>query len=613
MNLLNIVKQITDQYGEGVLAEPRRVSAFFSDLAREVPKPQQNAFVKCLEHKFAEMLRNVSEADRIDCKQGLAQRLNENEGLDLNLCRDTVELLATALFGPQEAAAPGNGEHKKESGQQAPEKSAADYFNSGVSHHGKGQYDEAIRDFSEAIRLNPNVEVYYWNRGDSYCQKGWYDEAIRDCTEGIRLSPNDTAAYNYRGISYYRKGWYNEAIQDFNEAVRLNPTNAAAYNYRGNAYYKKGQHDEAIRDVEMALSIDPNNKDAKTLLKEIQRAKTAPPPGKGGHKKEKGQQQANKPPEKSAADYFNSGVSHYGKGRYDEAIRDFSEAIRLNPKDAGYYNYRGNSYHNKGRYDEAIRDYAEAIRLNPNVAVYYGNRGGSCYQKGRYDEAIRDVEMALSMDPNNKEAKALLKEIQGAKTAPPDFAISKPYLSANIGKSEYSGGIGCGRFLKSGYNRPTSFLLCFFFGFFGIHRFAAGKIGTGILWLFTTGLFGLGWLYDLVTIATGGRLDYRPTAKASVVTAVIIIGIAALVVTHSPPAIFDRRPDPARSEAGAVFMYVSSDALNVREGPSVNHGIVGQVIRDARVQVLDPEGQWRRIRYGNMEGYANFDFLESRR
>jgi len=100
-NLLTIVQQITGQYGETVLGEPRRVSALFGDLARDIPAPQRNAFVKCLEHKFTEMLKNVSEADRGDCKQGLAQRLNENEGLDPRLCRDTVELLATALFGPQ--------------------------------------------------------------------------------------------------------------------------------------------------------------------------------------------------------------------------------------------------------------------------------------------------------------------------------------------------------------------------------------------------------------------------------------------------------------------------------------------------------------------------------
>lgn len=49
-------------------------------------------------------------------------------------------------------------------------------------------------------------------------------------------------------------------------------------------------------------------------------------------------------------------------------------------------------------------------------------------------------------------------------------------------------------------NKWVALLLCFFLGFLGIHRFYEGKIITGIIWLLTGGLFGIGWVVDFIII-----------------------------------------------------------------------------------------------------------------
>lgn len=56
-------------------------------------------------------------------------------------------------------------------------------------------------------------------------------------------------------------------------------------------------------------------------------------------------------------------------------------------------------------------------------------------------------------------------------------------------------------------SKKTALLLCIFLGYFGVHQFYVGKIGKGLLYLFTGGLFGIGWIVDIVKILMGSFRD----------------------------------------------------------------------------------------------------------
>ncbi len=64
-------------------------------------------------------------------------------------------------------------------------------------------------------------------------------------------------------------------------------------------------------------------------------------------------------------------------------------------------------------------------------------------------------------------------------------------------------------------DRIVGILITFFLGFLGVHRFMAGKIGTGILWLITGGCFFIGWLVDFIMVCTGSfkKKDGTPWTK----------------------------------------------------------------------------------------------------
>ena len=67
-----------------------------------------------------------------------------------------------------------------------------------------------------------------------------YDKAIADYNESIRLDPKYAIAYNNRGDAWYHKKEYDKAIADFNEAIRLDPKTAVAYSNRGSLVGQEG-------------------------------------------------------------------------------------------------------------------------------------------------------------------------------------------------------------------------------------------------------------------------------------------------------------------------------------------------------------------------------------
>ena len=213
--------------------------------------------------------------------------------------------------------------------RESQEDRATAYNNRGWSYSQKGDYDRAIADYDEAIRLNPKFGLALVNRGWSLERKGDYDRAIADYDEAIRLDPNYSLAYNNRGRIRHLRGEYDQAIADYDEAIRTDPKDATAYINRCDAYNRKGEPDRAARDCEAAIKLDRN----------------------------------------AASAYASRGDTFYQKGQYDPAIRDYDKAIRLEPRLGWARVHRGLVYEKKGDKERARTDYTTALAIPPEDKI----------------------------------------------------------------------------------------------------------------------------------------------------------------------------------------------------------------------------------------------------
>jgi tetratricopeptide (TPR) repeat protein len=297
------------------------------------------------------------------------------------------------------------------------------YYQRGLVYLDKGSkdkqqaipmYNTAIKDFNDAIRINPTAAAHFVGRASAQMYKEEFREAIADFTEAIRLSPGDEFTFLHRGIAYHSVNEPDNAIADYSEAHRINPLDVAPLLNRGIVYYsKKGQYDLAIKDFTDCLKLDP--KEVNCLI------------NRGISWREKGDadkaivdfsealrlglltgdvlQFGSKDPEavrhwaQVAHARYQRGTAYVLKTEYDLALADFNESIRLNPTEARVYVSRGGVYLARQDYKRAITDFSEGIRLDPEYAFAYFQRGFAYHALEEPDKAYDDYTMAIRWDP----------------------------------------------------------------------------------------------------------------------------------------------------------------------------------------------------------------------
>jgi len=131
------------------------------------------------------------------------------------------------------------------------------------------------------------------------------------------------------------------------------------------------------------------------------------------------------------------------------------------------------------------------------------------------------------------------------------------------------------------------------------------------------------WMYVVSVVIAGicifickkiYQIVKRPGLKI-LITILVSIALIVVLLIAAPPGNSKARISPVSDQASATqsthtrYMFVNSDSLNVRSGPSADYGVVGQLKKNTRVQIINSSGQWWKIKSGNIEGYVNSNFL----
>ncbi len=114
-------------------------------------------------------------------------------------------------------------------------------------------------DFEELELLNMHMAMDHLNMASIHGAEGRVDMAIREYSVALELDPNLYSGYVNRARLYWRKGDFRRALEDLTSAIRLEPMVPSTYLFRGDIHLGAGNREAARRDYLRALELDPSS------------------------------------------------------------------------------------------------------------------------------------------------------------------------------------------------------------------------------------------------------------------------------------------------------------------------------------------------------------------
>lgn len=234
-------------------------------------------------------------------------------------------------------------------------------------------FAQALVHYKKASEMCPDNLVYRNNIAAVLIEQGAYADAISSCDEALEVASNGNA--------------------DFKLVAKL-------HSRKGNAYVKMGLLGEAISCYENSL-LESTDRAIQKKLKQVRALKVK-------------QDEEEYVDEDKAAEHKAIAGDHFKAGRFPEAITEFSEAIRRNPKSPALYSNRSLCYVKLMAWDKAMDDADMALKLDPAFVKAYLRKGKVQHFLKQYHKAIDTFNEGLAIDSGNSELMNALMDTKRA-------------------------------------------------------------------------------------------------------------------------------------------------------------------------------------------------------
>jgi tetratricopeptide (TPR) repeat protein len=256
----------------------------------------------------------------------------------------------------------------------------------------KGDKEEALKQLNLALILEPNSAKALLIRSKVYHDMGRMPEAIEDCSEILRQTPDNFMALNLRASLYVLHGEMEKSVDDLRAASRIKPDNPAILHQTAIVLWEIKKYEEAIPAYTKLIEIKPEAR--AFLMRGRCHAKLEAYDLAIADFNEALRLDANLLEAVDARAHAAADATQFGN-----AIQDYSQYLKLHPRDAATYYNRALSHRKGGDAVAAIVDYTKAIELDPAFEKAYFNRSIAHSKLGQYEQAEADLKKCVELQP----------------------------------------------------------------------------------------------------------------------------------------------------------------------------------------------------------------------